>query len=171
MSATITEYASDGMEIAAKSRLVWIPTVADIDAISVTEFNTGTAFECATTAFGLVPEVTAREIRKLCDVITRRRVGSRSWSVEALVIDIEDPQAVNALLDLMAADSEGVLVHRPGLEHDAAAAAAQKYEAVKVTVASQALVPLSSDEGSVYQATHELYVLEKNDGLFSELVA
>lgn len=171
MSATITEYSPDGMETAGNSRIVVIPTVADINAITLAEWNSGTAIECATTAFALNTETNMIEKRYLCDKIARQRPGARNVTVEALVVEVGDPQAENALLSLLAEDSTVVIAHRPGVEHRAAAASGQKYQAVRVLVTSQNLVGLSGEEGQTYEATHGLAVQAKNDGFLSELAA
>ena len=171
MSATITEYNPDGMETAGNSRIVVIPTVADINKITVAEWNSGTAIECATTAFGLNVDVQMRERRMLCDKIARQTPGARTVSVEALVLELGDPQAENALMELLSEDARVVIAHRPGVEHTDAAAAGQKYEAVSVIVASQTLVALSNEDGQTYEATHALAVQAKSKGLFSALVA
>lgn len=171
MSATITEYGPDGMEVAGNSRIVVIPTVADINAITVAEWNSGTAIECATTAFGLNTETAMVETRYLCDKRARQRPGVRTTSMEALVVEIGNPQTVNPLLELLAADARVVIAHRPGLDHATDAAAAQKYEAVEVIITSQDLSAISAEDGQTYTATHGIAVQEKNDGLFAELVA
>lgn len=171
MSATITEYNPDGMETAGNSRIVVIPSVADIDKITVTEWNSGTAIECATTAFGLNVDVQMRERRMLCDKIARQTPGVRNVTTEALVIEAGDLQADNALLELLAQGARVVIAHRPSIPHETAAAAGQKYEAVEVIVASQTLVALSNEDGQTYEVTHALAVQEKNDGLLATLVA
>lgn len=171
MTATITEYGPDGMETAGNSRIVVIPTVADINAITLAEWNSGTAIECATSAFGLNVDVNMIEKKRLCDKIARQRPGNRNVTIEALVLVMGDPQAENAMLELLAEGQTVTIVHRPGIEHRTEGKVGDKYEAVRVQVSSQTLVALSEDEGQEYEVTHALAVQAKNSGLLSELVA
>lgn len=171
MSATITEYSPDGMETAGNSRIVVIPTVANIDAITVAEFNSGTAIECAIERFGPTIDVAMREVRKLCDKRSREIPGNRKVSIEDIEFELGDPQAENKLVTLLAEDSTVVLVHRPGIDHRDPAAAAQKYQAIRGMVASLRLAPLSTDEGDTYRGILSLSVQDMNDGFLAKLVA
>lgn len=170
---SVTEYVSDGMEIGGNTRFTAIAgaSVTDINALSAAAVTAGTRFEGATNLFGASISHTPREARKVADSTARQRPGTRTYQAEALVLDVEDPKALDPIFTMLGQDKEVVIVVRPGVPIDEPAAAGDPYIAYRVIVATQEWNNFTSDDGAVYQVTHELMVQERSTGLTSTMVA
>lgn len=149
------------VEVAGNTTLVLLPTIADntLKSVTVTEIEAGTAFECATPAFGLVPSPSTRESQNLCDKDARTKPGTTTWSIEALELDAGDPQADNAFVEGLVEGETRYVVQRDGKPHLDAFVAAQKILAAEVTIQCVSRVPLQSgDDGGSYKWRIDLTV-------------
>jgi len=162
--SVITVYDPAGIATAANSRIVVLPAVADLNAITVAEWNAGLAVECATEAFGTQTNVSMVSRKKLCDPVATQRPGDRTYEMSGeLRLTLDDPQAADGLelMDKFALDDTVYLAHRPGLAHTDAAAADQRYEGLKAIVAGVDLAPISTEAGEEYEFVVQLAIQER----------
>lgn len=154
MTAAITEYNPQGTQTAGMSRIVLVPAIADRATLAPTvpEINAGIAIECAIDAFGPGVKPSTTERKMLCDKVAKKRLGSESYDDLPISFVLDDPQGADQkLLDKLVKGSTVFLVHRPGMAHTTAFAAAQKVQVIEAIVATRNLTALDTKEAAEYQ--------------------
>lgn len=136
---------------------VWfLPTVADIDAIKISEANGATAIPlaCYLTGDGLNITVDEQKItdERLCSKQTFERAGRVQYGVEITYIDntnsVELEAEYNKAAETFVKGVTGVIVTRRNLPHDKAAATGEKYNAYPVEAGVQQEVPVEANSVS-----------------------
>lgn len=143
---SITNYAPDAPLTAGNAQIMVLPTVKNLEAITVAEWNAGTSIECATRAFGTSADTDVKSDRYLCDTQSRETPGTTSYKVSDITLDV-DPQNPAAVFDLLKKGAHVVLANREGVKHDTAATASQRYAAWRCTVNHNVPGELGTDEG------------------------
>lgn len=142
--------------LTAGNTLIGIATaVADIRSMTLAEANSSVMVQGATEAFESTTDTSTQSRKMIGDKVASSKPGTRTYNMADMTIMLGDPQAAtNEVLDLLTLDAEVVFWLRPGLQADAenvaAAAAGQKYEAIKVTIAAVDLAPISTSDGDEY---------------------
>lgn len=172
--SVISVYNPAKISVAGKSRIVIMPAVADINAITLAEWNAGTAVECATDSFGIRTNVSFTSSQMLCDTAASQEIGERTYELaDALQFVLDDLQSTTdpELLAKLDVDNTIFLGHRPGMDHTAVAAADQRYEGAEAVVAAVDLVPISTEAGQKYRMAVQLAIRKRTSPLLQKLVA
>ncbi|GAA3699149.1 hypothetical protein GCM10022377_10210 [Zhihengliuella alba] len=144
-------------------RVVFVPTIADPTAPTVTELGAGTAVDlsCYITGGGLAATVDEQSIadERLCSVQVFEQPGRSSNSLELTYIDnTNSPNAAtdNKAVDTLVRGTTGYVVIRRGIAYEDAFAASQKVR-VYPTEAG-AYRPNAPEANSVLTATTKMFV-------------
>lgn len=119
----------DGM-----TRVWWVPTAADLSAITLTEVAAGAALHELLIPAGLEgfePSTAEIDNTSLASTFDTRLPGRGSFSGTGLVFKKQDGAA--AYDDMTTFGTEGIVVIADGVAQDTPATAADKYEAFPVT--------------------------------------
>jgi hypothetical protein len=153
MSVTIMDYnPGSGVETAANERIVIVPAIADIQAPTVSELNTGVGLQCALEEWGVQRTVNTVERQKLCEKSPTVIPGRTSYGDTTATIDCIDPQSTSD--PILALCVSGAIVYtwsRPGAPFLPAAKVGDKVEVTKSRVISRNLATRNITEGAVYQ--------------------
>ena len=158
---SITVYDPAGTSIAGKLAVVVAPAVANIAAPKVSEINAGTKIECALESFSPGTNVTKQPRRKLCDVVSSEKVGSRVRTLEPLRFTA-DSTSQAALLALFAEDATVFLIARPYVTHTTAVAASDKVWVFKCTVDALDPAAITTTDGEEFDWIVQLSVDSRN---------
>lgn len=170
--STPTFYAPTGSPIAGNTTVAVADAIADIDAPTAAECNDSVFIECAVETFGVTTNVSWISRKKLCDVVATQRPGNRTYNMEAMNLVLSDPQgATQAAADLFVDDAIVYVVQRLGKTHDDPFTAGDKVVVYQCVVGAVDLAPTTTDEGAEAQATVQLGVVAKSEGLFVEVAA
>jgi len=127
------------------------PAVADINAPTLAELDTGTGLDCSIQTFNGTSSTDSESIDWLCDPASEQLPGSTTHAVDDLVIK-GTGQADDDLVDSLSVGDVIYVWRRDGLAHDSALAAAQKVWVWKVIVTS--IDPLEANNTFVGITAH-----------------
>ena len=172
MTATPIEYAPPGVQTAAKSRILIVPAIADIDAPTVAEINAASsiAIECAIEQFGISISPSTLSRKKLCHSVAQKKPGTSEYDDITMSATLQDPQGADQpIVDALPVGAVKYAVHRPGEDHETPIDTGDTVQVSKIQVATRYLNPVTTDEGQEYEMTAVLTVQDSTD-LFVKVV-
>lgn len=127
------------------------PAVADIEAPTLAEINTGTGLDCSIQTFNGTSSTDSESIDWLCDPASEQLPGSTTHTIDDLVIKGTGQADDNLIADLNVGDVVYIW-RRDGLAHDTAPAAGQFVWVWKVIITS--IDPLEANNTFVGITAH-----------------
>lgn len=142
-------------------KVVWVPTIANPDAPTVTELTAATAVDlsCYLTADGWNPSTDEQVISddRLCDTETYEQPGRSSRSLEVTYIDNTNNTGLeNLAVETLVPGTAGYLVTRSGMPYDQPFAAGDLVDVWPVTCGVYQKVP--PEANSVLRRTQRMFV-------------
>jgi hypothetical protein len=159
-----------GVSARGNDSVIWVPTLADPSAPTVTELTSASAVNLSCALIGFSPSVEQATFTdtRLCSKQTFNRLGSATYSIDTLNY-VYNPQAVggaspdpdNVAYDALTAGQNGYFVHRRGLDAQSVDVAADQIVNVyPVELGAQSDVPLDpTAEGALIQCQQNVSVI------------
>ncbi|MDU5867876.1 MAG: hypothetical protein E6Z41_05300 [Cutibacterium avidum] len=147
---SVSVYNPEGIETIENSKVMIVPSIAKLDAATVTELNAGTAITCALKSFETSSDASESEDKRICRRNASKRPGPVTYGISDTDIVITDPQKEDKLIAGLEPGSHWIVVEFPAIEPEADVAAGQKYYAWKATVKTKTPGKLTTDDGEMF---------------------
>ena len=152
----------NGVNVQGAVKVIWVETLADPTAPTLTEINAGTSLDVSKMLYegGWQPGVTANKVsakRRLADTKVYEKFGTTTETLADLQYQV-DPQAASGsdgkkAYEAFVEGSTGYFVERLGIDADTDMAAAQFVNTYPVVMGPQTISGDTADEASEFQVT------------------
>lgn len=158
----LTKYNVDTLVSRGFVTLGVVDAIADINAPTLTEIDTGITYECATEAFENSSSVDAATIDWLCDPVSESLPGNITHEIGDLKIKW-DPQDSELIDQTFTPGTTKYLWRRDGIAHDEAPTAGQLLWIWEVKITSVDPSPVANAAGDYLALIVHVTVMRRTD--------